>query len=166
MPGSFFVNIFSSWQCKFQNKARETSSTLYGGFWDIPCPTTENVDEKWLWLRTMILLYLKYEMFVVVFTYSVKVLMVTYSYNKCNLPWWDWSPLVLTNEITGNVPMKDQKRHFLWRIRKRLIKTNERPSFEWRHAGATDKIVLVHVYAILASFLTVEMTLNMLDAVK
>ena len=39
----------------------------------------------------------------------------------------------------------------------------------------TDKIVLVHlvtavpgtsVYAILASFLTVEMTLNMLDAVK
>ena len=48
-PGSFFVNIFSSWQCKFQNKARETSSTLYGGFWDIPCPTTENVHEKWPW---------------------------------------------------------------------------------------------------------------------
>ena len=32
-----------------QNKARETSSTLYGGFWDIPCPTTENGDEKWPW---------------------------------------------------------------------------------------------------------------------
>ena len=76
-PGSFFVNIFSSWQCKFQNKARETSSTLYGGFWDIPCPTTENVDKKWTWLTTKIILYL--------FTYSLSVegYIYIYIYNMC-----------------------------------------------------------------------------------
>jgi len=47
--GHFSSSFSVVGQCKFQNKARETSRTLYGGFWDIPCPTTENGAEKWPW---------------------------------------------------------------------------------------------------------------------